>query len=99
MFGFSTDSALSLLRHLLTFIAGVIVSKGWITSDMAVQLVGAILTIVGALFAIFFHAQSNGTIPTISTTTNLQQTKAADGATSETKTVTVTQPAQDVLIK
>lgn len=70
MFGFTPDAIISLLRHVLTFVAGIIVAKGWITADMAAQLVGGVIAVVGVLFAAFFHASSNGTVPTISTTPN-----------------------------
>ena len=76
MFGLSTDLMMSLLRHLLTFVGGLIVAKGWMGADVMAQLSGAIVTIAGALFASFFHAQSNGSIPTISTVSNLGSTNA-----------------------
>jgi hypothetical protein len=71
MFGMSTDVMMSLLRHLLTFVGGLIVAKGWMSADVMAQLSGALVTIAGALFASFFHAQSNGIIPTLSTTSNM----------------------------
>jgi len=70
MFGFSTDMMISLLRHLLTFIAGLIVAKGWVTADQASELAGGIVAIAGVLFAMFFHATSNGAVTALSTTPN-----------------------------
>lgn len=72
MYGFQADSLVSLLRHLLTFIAGLVVSKGWITADVAAQLVGALIALISVLYAAFFHAASNGTVPTLSTISNAQ---------------------------
>lgn len=86
MLGMSNDVILSLLRHVLTFIAGLVVAKGWITADMAEQMSGGIVAITTGLFAIFFHAQSNGMIKTLSTMPNAAQTTTVTttGATNVT---------------
>lgn len=72
MYGFSSDLAISLLRHILTFIGGIIVAKGWISAELSSQLVGAVVAAVGALYAAHFHATSNGSIPTLSASPNAQ---------------------------
>ena len=71
MFGMSTDVAMSMLRHILTFIGGIVVAKGWISADQASELAGGVVGIAGVLYAVLFHAQSNGAIPTLSTNSNL----------------------------
>ena len=71
MFGLPTDIMMSILRHFLSIIGGIIIAKGWLTADVMGQLTGGIVAVVPVLFAAFFHAQSNGAIPTISTTSNL----------------------------
>lgn len=70
MYGATPDIVISMLRHLLMLIAGLIVHRGWVDADIAAQLVGAIVALVSVLFSAFFHAASNGTIQTISTTPN-----------------------------
>jgi len=72
MFGFTNDAIISILRHMLTFLGGWVVAKGWLSADVANQLIGAIVTIVGILFGQFFHAQSNGAIKTKSVTPNAE---------------------------
>ncbi len=71
MYGTLPDTLIALLRHLLTFIAGIVVARGWISADMAAQLVGALIGLIGIAFSAFFHAGSNGTIPTQSTTPSM----------------------------
>ncbi len=73
MYGLSADAIISVLRHLLTFIGGIIVARGWIDAETATQIVGGMITVIGGLLAIFFHAASNGTIPTLSTESNMKQ--------------------------
>lgn len=87
MYGTSADAILSLLRQILMFLGGFLVYKGYISADVSAQLVGALVTIVGSLFSIFFHATSNGSIAVLSTTSN-----AAKPAPSVH--VDVTNPAQ-----
>jgi hypothetical protein len=70
MFGAMPDILVSLLRHILTFVGGFIVAKGWISADMSGELQGAIVSIIGILYAMFFHASSNGAIPILSATPN-----------------------------
>ncbi len=81
MFGFSTDVMMSILRHLLSMVGGIIIAKGWLTADAMSQLTGAIVTIVPVIFAGFFHAQSNGSISTLSTTSNMTGTTNAGSVT------------------
>lgn len=41
----------SILRHILTFGGGFIVAKGWIDTETMTGIVGAIITIGGAIWA------------------------------------------------
>lgn len=86
MYGTLPDTLIALLRHLLTFIAGIVVARGWISADMAAQLVGALIGLIGLAFSAFFHAGSNGTIPTQSTTPSMAKQ-------IEDKTITQIAPA------
>lgn len=82
MYGSLPDLLISLLRHILTFLGGIIVARGWVDAETATQLVGALITLVGILFSAFFHAASNGTVPTMSVTPNM-------GNMIENKTTTI----------
>lgn len=42
----------SILRHILTFGGGFIVAKGWISADALPGIVGAIITIGGAIWGV-----------------------------------------------
>lgn len=70
MYGIYSDLLISALRHVLMFIGGLLVYKGYVSADAMGLITGAIVSAVSAGFATFFHATSNGTIPTISTTSN-----------------------------
>lgn len=39
---------LSIVRHVLTAVGGIAVAKGYIDSDTLTQVVGAVVTLVGA---------------------------------------------------
>lgn len=43
----------SILRHILTFGGGFIIAKGWISAEALPGVVGAILTVGGAVWALF----------------------------------------------
>lgn len=90
MYGIKSDVFISVLRHILTFAGGFVVAKGWISADQSAELVGSLISIIGIAFAVFFHASSNGTIETISTTSN-----AVSGVEQKT-TTTVTGVAPDM---
>lgn len=70
MYGLQPDVFLSILRHLLGALGAFMVAKGWVSSDMAGQIAGSMVTLIAISFAGFFHATSNGTIQTLSTTSN-----------------------------
>lgn len=70
MYGLQPDVFLSILRHVLTAVGAFMVAKGWISADMSGQFAGAMVSIISIAFAGFFHASSNGTIQTLSTSSN-----------------------------
>jgi hypothetical protein len=42
------DQTLGLIRHALTFVGGIIVTKGLIDSALSAEIIGGIMTLVGA---------------------------------------------------
>jgi len=49
----------SILRHVLTFGGGFIVAKGWVSAETMTGLVGAIITIGGAVWAVVNKTSNN----------------------------------------
>lgn len=49
----------SILRHILTFGGGFIVAKGWIDTETMTGIVGAIITIGGAIWALVNKTPTN----------------------------------------
>jgi hypothetical protein len=49
----------SILRHILTFGGGFVVGKGWISETVMLELVGAALTVGGAIWAMFNKTQAS----------------------------------------
>jgi len=49
----------SILRHILTFGGGFIVAKGWVSAETMTGLVGAVITIGGAVWAIINKTPTN----------------------------------------
>jgi hypothetical protein len=49
----SWEQISSILRHILTFGGGFIVAKGWLDAEALAGIVGAIITIGGAIWALF----------------------------------------------
>jgi hypothetical protein len=49
----------SILRHVLTFGGGFIVAKGWVSAETMTGIVGAIITIGGAIWAVVNKTSSN----------------------------------------
>jgi hypothetical protein len=46
------DQVLGLVRHGLTFVGGIVVAKGLADDALTQELVGAVMTIVGAVWSI-----------------------------------------------
>lgn len=49
----------SILRHILTFGGGFIVAKGWISAEALPGIVGALITVGGAVWALFNKTDSS----------------------------------------
>lgn len=43
---------LSFIRHTLTFIGGLAVAKGWISSELSFEIVGALVSVLGVVWGI-----------------------------------------------
>jgi hypothetical protein len=46
------EQILSIIRHTLTFVGGVLVTKGLIDEAMATEIVGGLMTLVGTIWGI-----------------------------------------------
>ena len=55
----SWEQISSILRHILTFGGGFIVAKGWVDAEAMAGIVGAILTIGGAVWGFFNKTSSS----------------------------------------
>ena len=48
----NNEKTLGLLRHVLTFMGGILVAKGIVDESMLTDLVGAVITLVGGAWSI-----------------------------------------------
>lgn len=48
----SKDQVLGLIRHVLTFAGGILVSKGILDEGMVVEAVGAVIGLIGTVWSI-----------------------------------------------
>lgn len=48
----SKEQVLGMVRHGLTFLGGLLVTKGLLDSGMAQEVMGAVLTLVGAAWSV-----------------------------------------------
>jgi len=46
------EQIMGLVRHVLTFVGGILVAKGLATAEMQAELVGGIMTVIGAAWSI-----------------------------------------------
>ncbi len=46
------DQVLGLVRHALTFIGGIIVAKGLVDENLSQEVIGGVMTVVGAIWSI-----------------------------------------------
>jgi hypothetical protein len=46
------EQVLGLLRHVLTFVGGIVIAKGLIDESLYTELVGGIATLVGTVWSI-----------------------------------------------
>lgn len=47
------DQILGVVRHLLTFVGGFLVTKGIVDEGLLVEIVGGITTVVGAVWSVW----------------------------------------------
>lgn len=84
----SWDQIASVLRHILTFGGGFIVAKGWISAEALPSIVGAIITIGGAIWGIV-----NKTPVSIAAALGANPTTNVVPLPTGGATVTITDPA------
>lgn len=48
----SKDQVMGLVRHGLTFIGGIFVTKGLVSEGIMIEIVGGVMTLVGAVWSI-----------------------------------------------
>lgn len=46
------DQVLGLVRHILTFVGGVLVAKGLATDIMSTELIGSTMSVIGLVWSI-----------------------------------------------
>jgi hypothetical protein len=46
------DQVLGLVRHALTFVGGIIVAKGLVDENLSQEVIGGVMTLVGAVWSI-----------------------------------------------
>jgi len=46
------EQSLGLIRHVLTFVGGIIVTKGLIDESLFQEVIGGVMTLVGAVWSI-----------------------------------------------
>ena len=46
------DQVLGLIRHALTFVGGIIVAKGLVDESLSQEVIGGVMTLVGAIWSI-----------------------------------------------
>lgn len=46
------DQLLGLVRHVLTFVGGIIVAKGVLDADLSQEIIGGLMTVVGGLWSV-----------------------------------------------
>lgn len=46
------EQVLGLVRHALTFVGGIVVTKGLVDDALAAEIIGGIMTLVGAIWSV-----------------------------------------------
>jgi len=49
---FTKEQVLGIIRHTLTFVGGILITKGLLDETMVTELVGGICTLTGAIWSI-----------------------------------------------
>lgn len=47
-----TPEILGLIRHVLTFVGGIIVAKGLIDESLSQEIIGGLMTVVGGVWSV-----------------------------------------------
>lgn len=58
MFGLTSAMTIGILRHLLTIMGGLAVSKGYLTSDLLDTIIGALLSLAGVGMSVVDKVQN-----------------------------------------
>ena len=53
------EVVLGIVRHLFTFLGGVLVTRGLLDAELMVEISGAIITIIGGIWSIANKAEKN----------------------------------------
>lgn len=77
----------SILRHILTFGGGFVVAKGWVSETVMTQIVGAIITIGGGIWAMV-NKTSTSIINSAAALPDVQSIKLEPSATAATMAAT-----------
>jgi len=51
------DQVLGLIRHTLTFVGGLLVAKGFIDETIVTEIIGGVITLVGAFWSLVEKAK------------------------------------------
>jgi len=54
----SKEQVLGIVRHGLTFVGGLLVTKGLMDVDMVQEVMGAVVTLVGAVWSVIVKKKS-----------------------------------------
>jgi hypothetical protein len=46
------EQVLGLIRHALTFVGGIVIAKGYIDEALTVEIIGGVMTLVGAIWSV-----------------------------------------------
>lgn len=53
------DQLLGIIRHVFTFLGGILVLKGWLDEGVVQELIGAASTIVGTVWSVLDKKKEN----------------------------------------
>jgi len=53
------DQILGIIRHVFTFLGGILVLKGWLDEGVVQELIGAAATIVGTVWSVLDKKKEN----------------------------------------
>lgn len=51
-FNIMNEQVKGLIRHVLTFVGGIVVAKGWIDASSVGEIIGAVITLTGTIWSI-----------------------------------------------